>query len=633
MTSEETTWKPDWPTCSTSSCMGVCVEGQRACLAHVDVQVRKTILAALQPGASLDLRGMSIPPELLAQILDPLRSGDGSPTLGEARFDRAQFSGDADFNKAKFTGFAGFHGTRFGGKALFERAQFDKASWFEEVEFGDEAWFEWAQFGGEAVFKWAHFTDPAWFRGVQFTTAARFNGVEFSLVAFFLDARFGGAALFQGAYFDEEAEFRGSQFSKNAWFREARFKEDAWFNGAEFEQAAHFDGAEFGERAVFEKARFKTARTLGPLLAMTRLALNDAIFEQPVEIEVASPGLACIGTRFTESASLRVRYAQVALDTATFTKPSTVGYAEDPFQRPNPELFENGEIEVFDERPLERALAGRSARPWLVSLRGVDVATVTVTDINLSSCLFQGAHNLDKLRIEGARPFATTPTGWKLGRVGGQGLPVWRWTNRQTLAEEHHWRASRPWPASPNGRPHPKRAGWFPPDLQPPSWWFANRPSQRVQPLRPGRVAVLYRSLRKAQEDSKNEPGAADFYYGEMEMRRLAPATLWGERVILTVYWLVSGYGLRGLRALAWLAIIILGLTALLQAIGFKQSDPPFRDALIYAIQTALSIVGSNKALTDRLSWAGESLRIALRLIGPLLLGLALLAVRNRVKR
>ena len=40
-----------------------------------------------------------------------------------------------------------------------------------------------------------------------------------------------------------------------------------------------------------------------------------------------------------------------------------------------------------------------------------------------------------------------------------------------------------------------------------------------------------------------------------------------------------------------------------------------------------------NQALTKNVSWAGEVLRIILRLAGPLLLGLALLSVRNRVKR
>jgi hypothetical protein len=62
--------------------------------------------------------------------------------------------------------------------------------------------------------------------------------------------------------------------------------------------------------------------------------------------------------------------------------------------------------------------------------------------------------------------------------------------------------------------------------------------------LQPERLAALYRQLRKAQEDAKNEPGAADFYYGEMEMRRHATTAHPGERVLLFLYWLTSGYGL-----------------------------------------------------------------------------------------
>lgn len=102
---------------------------------------------------------------------------------------------------------------------------------------------------------------------------------------------------------------------------------------------------------------------------------------------------------------------------------------------------------------------------------------------------------------------------------------------------------------------------------------------------------------------------------------------------MLWLYWLVSGYGLRGLRALVSLAAVIIGIAALLQSMGFNNSDPSFRDALIYATQNTISIASGNRSLTDHLSWAGEVLRIALRLVGPLLLGLALLSVRNRVKR
>jgi hypothetical protein len=67
--------------------------------------------------------------------------------------------------------------------------------------------------------------------------------------------------------------------------------------------------------------------------------------------------------------------------------------------------------------------------------------------------------------------------------------------------------------------------------------------------LDPGQIAGLYRALRKGREDAKNEPGAADFYYGEMEMCRARPVSSgnpddqsgaaspgWEEIGILTAY-------------------------------------------------------------------------------------------------
>ncbi len=76
----------------------------------------------------------------------------------------------------------------------------------------------------------------------------------------------------------------------------------------------------------------------------------------------------------------------------------------------------------------------------------------------------------------------------------------------------------------------------------------------------------IYRALRKGLEDSGNEPGAADFYYGEMEMRRLARrGTKTGNRAqpraesaLLAAYWAVSGYGLRASRAIAAIVVLIL---------------------------------------------------------------------------
>jgi hypothetical protein len=133
------------------------------------------------------------------------------------------------------------------------------------------------------------------------------------------------------------------------------------------------------------------------------------------------------------------RHAEIALDRALFTKPSTVAFAEATFDLPT-----GGNVEAFDEGLVARAGGGRSPQPRLVSLRGVDVATLTLTELDLAACLFQGAHNLDELRIEGARPFADTPGPTRL-RLGRWWVPIWRrWSHRQTLAEEHHWRDQHP---------------------------------------------------------------------------------------------------------------------------------------------------------------------------------------------
>ncbi|MGW0522096.1 hypothetical protein [Crossiella sp. NPDC003009] len=140
---------------------------------------------------------------------------------------------------------------------------------------------------------------------------------------------------------------------------------------------------------------------------------------------------------------------------------------------------------------------------------------------------------MDKLRLEGRSPFNRPPGGWQTDWAWP---PVWRWTSRRVLAEEHPWRAER-------GKP----GGWMS-DLP------ALEGGVEEPPVGPERRAVVYRSLRKAAEDAKNEAGAGDFYYGEMEARRHAPSTSLPERILLTVYWLVSGYGQRASRGLSVLA-------------------------------------------------------------------------------
>jgi hypothetical protein len=70
--------------------------------------------------------------------------------------------------------------------------------------------------------------------------------------------------------------------------------------------------------------------------------------------------------------------------------------------------------------------------PWLLSVQETDVSQLTLADVDLRWCRFAGAHQLDKLRLEGRGPL-NRPPGWRLGRAWP---PVWRWTSRRVLAEE-----------------------------------------------------------------------------------------------------------------------------------------------------------------------------------------------------
>jgi hypothetical protein len=149
--------------------------------------------------------------------------------------------------------------------------------------------------------------------------------------------------------------------------------------------------------------------------------------------------------------------------------------------------------------------------------------------------------------------------------------------------------------------------------------------------LDPEQIANIYRALRKGREDNRDVAGASDFYYGEMEMRRRARSSgsSSGERAVLFLYWLSSGYGTRVLRPLTLLITTIISFAALLDFWGFVR-PVPFPRSLIYAAAYAVSLTDTNKL---DLTAPGEVFQICLRLLGPLFLGLILLSIRGRITR
>ncbi|WP_405141992.1 hypothetical protein OG589_32800 [Sphaerisporangium sp. NBC_01403] len=110
-----------------------------------------------------------------------------------------------------------------------------------------------------------------------------------------------------------------------------------------------------------------------------------------------------------------------------------------------------------------------------------------------------------------------------------------------------------------------------------------------------------------------------------MEMRRKATSIPWHERLVLTMYWLLSGYGLRASRAfLVLIALVALAALAL-SRYGFcppghlyTAAVQPLPDTIIYAAGSALSLDMKIGGLPEKLTLWGQGLRIALRITGPM---------------
>jgi hypothetical protein len=672
---------PAWEPCPQPNCRGAKLAAG-ACLAHLDDLDPPRLdeeLKRFTAEGFLDARGVDVGDALLERILAAApRAADGSPTPWQPVFDQATFGDGASFDGATFTDLASFDRATFGDEASFAGVTFGDRAWFVLAIFGDEASFDGAIFGDGARFDGvtvgkgasfvgAAFGDQAWFRGVSVGSWARFDGTAFGegasftgtfdLLASFRDATFGEGANFTGS-FGWGAGFEGAGFGDWASFDNSTFGGPANFARVTFGDEASFAGATFGDEAWFRDATFGDRAQVGPLPA-GRLSLDQASFGRAPQFEVVSEHLGLDGARFLHGATIRVAWADVSLTRAEFRAPTTVAMAKildqlDPVAGRHRRATASALVET---EPGEQAgpatLGWRTARPRVLSLAGADLTYLTLVGVDLRACRFAGAFHLDQLAIEGKFPFADRPAGW---RWAWGWPPLWHWTPRRTLAEEQRWRADYE-----HGL---RRRGWHPPacrlpdepePLPPPRHPSAADRARRRERARA--ISQAYRALRKGLEDRKDEPGAADFYYGEMELRRKATPPSF-ERLLLGLYWLVAGYGLRASRALATLALVVVAGALVFAGPGFARSVTPrcavvaatpgggpvyrcepaprpsyagqLATALAFSAESATSLLrGPDRALTP----LGEWTQVAVRLLGPVLFGLAVLSLRGRVKR
>lgn len=149
------------------------------------------------------------------------------------------------------------------------------------------------------------------------------------------------------------------------------------------------------------------------------------------------------------------------------------------------------------------------------------------------------------------------------------------------------------------------------------------------------KVEHLYRNLKVNYEEKKDFQRMSDFHYGEMEMYRMGHP--WRRRFPLSwhnLYWFLSGYGERPLRAGILVGIFFLAFTWLIGGTGLKiemcGNDATFGETARFVFE---------KATLQRPDWAnpvtvrGQWLAALIVIILPGQLALFFLALRNRLGR
>jgi hypothetical protein len=601
-------------------CGATAVAGFDRCLADLPVEHQMSALAQMTRSRQFELPGTRLDAGAIARLVDALVG-----CRGRLIVDGAVFDGPVDLSlplelesvearKATFTSTVDATGLLVHGLADFSGAEFQRRALFGRDSQGEKASTS-ACFRGPAVFRDMVARDEISFRRVRFLATGQFKRAICERRASWSEALFLGTAGFQDGVYNGIFSMRAATVVGNVTFHNSVFDDQVWCTGlscfrpADPERMREVLGAtgtrepsdEQLGRISFREARLAGATVLGALRA-EQVVLAQARFGRKAsvtaltnhlllgDVERESPG-----AEFNDGAALVILPNRCTADDQILVaeEADSIGGAELREETPTIDMTGTSFVshcalssgrrfptEFFRERLIyahgsDPAYEGQSQRladeqyeptrrARVASVRRADLSGLAVSRVDFSDSLVAGVINLDELRLSSDVGFGTGS-----GRFG------------LDPELDHHQRAE------------------------------------------------FYRSLRRATEGRGDAAGADRFYVFEMSERRKASRRrdTWSDWVIITMYDLVSGFGLRGLRSLLWLTAFIL-LAGWGLAVSGHQS---YVDGLVVASQSAVSL--SPGADSPDLGSGGEFLRVIMRLAGPLFIGLALLAIRARVKR
>jgi hypothetical protein len=383
--------------------------------------------------------------------------------------------------------------------------------------------------------------------------------------------------------------FRGEMFEK-ARFQKAEFKEGASFASAEFIGEANFSGAKFRGRADFSASEF----------------MGESNF-----IDAEFPGGASfVAARFS--------------DRAWFISAQFIGIAQ--FQRARFTKRADFSGARFHGRTVFSGAAEKQGPVPIFSGIEVDFRHLIIDP--LDALVFRDA-DLQKCRFLGTdlRKAEITAAKWPKPEFHLDE----RWPSViRRLADALSWLRAR------LSEKRPRVGG-------------RNRVYDEVAPLEEGEarqwshIEHLYRQLKQNYEDRRDYLRAGDFHYGERDMWRKNPETPRGFRVILTLYWLLSGYGEQLMRPLFWFGVLLLASVLGYFCLGISPkgcagaaltwtSGWDLFQAALYSLRVMTLLKPDDLIIGG---WPGWATLIAMvqSLLGPVLIGLFALALRQRLRR
>ncbi|WP_149444927.1 hypothetical protein [Mycolicibacterium sp. P9-22] len=587
-------------------------------VSHKDDQGKKVIRVPI------DLRSARLVGELrLDRTTFPFGINMSGAQLDGLKVSQCEFGAMTSLNLESTTSKnnISFWDSRFNGKLSMTACQTTGLSLHETtisldleaagVEATTNAYFHKIDIKGSAVFRDSRLgrTDsPTVITGdfrsrADFTEAKFPGGAQFGSPGDSSSCNFHGEATFEGTVSGSKS---GGSFSLPA----CSFAAHTSFHQVTVYGSASFDGATFEQTALLDDLTVRK----GPR-GDAQLSLRGSHFGATPTMRIEVEGVATlediqfqnVAEGFTISADKVVQFRRISIESFSAIALAGEGRVvvdQVRMQGGGEIRVASNDLELTNFSSAGPALISDSSNAQaiaqvthLTTLSGTNCDGVTLSGFDLSRTNFTAASNIDRLVVSG--DFALDVTkGWH--------------ARRKFLYEEAQFRktvsSSKQWNISSIGHARSESA------------------------TEPKLIAATYRSLRKGREDQKDEPGSADFYYGEMEMRRLSSPCLSVERLVLTMYWLVSGYGLRAWRALVSMLAVTVGAAFALSFIPLLREDTcptSLGNALLFSAQAGLSLAGPASNYSD----GAQLVQLVLRITMPVLIALAVLAVRARVKR